>query len=119
MSKIVYELNFELCRDILLWLEEHLGDTDTAELVFEGHQLDNIFYNVKKLHGAGLILATVSSRLGKKIRACWPMEFTPLGEKFLAAAKDEERWSRAVEIASQETEYETLGPLKAALFARD
>lgn len=116
MTKTRYELDFELCRDILLWLEAHLDSPDEAELVFEGHTQDNVFYNAKKLHNAGLILVSVSNRQGRRLPAHWPMEFTELGEKFLEATKDQDRWDKAVQVANQDIRYETLNELKRALF---
>lgn len=116
MESLRHEMNFELCREIMLWLEGWLDHGMTVHFDFEGHALENTFYNTGKLKAAGLIYVHGPKKFGRKMQAYWPTGFTEVGRKFLEAAKDESRWAAATEVAGQEIVSETLGPLKAALF---
>ena len=120
MLAIKCRLDFELCKKILLWLEKALASGGPAHFNIEGHTPQNISYNVHKLHKRKLIKAKGPRSSRNGMPAYVPIEFTPNGKRFLEAAKSENRWSKAKEIAEAQNEAdgtETLGPLKVALFS--
>ena len=118
MPEIKRELDLELCKAIMLWTEGWLDRGMTTHFCFDGHTLENIFYNTKKLANANLILVKGPKKVDRNMVGYWPMEITLHGRKFLKAVNDEKAWSEAIKtIEQQGGGYETLGPLKAALFA--
>ena len=123
MPIIKRELDFELCKKILLRLEE-LWDNGTHSLPahydIDGYNVENISYNIEKLFKGKLIEAKVSQEWKRDQLRIWPIGLTQNGWKFAEAAKCKETWAEAVEIANAQIEasgYETLSPLKVALFA--
>lgn len=123
MTALIIELNFELCRLILLKMEElrHRGMSGLPRhFYFEGYTPENISYNISKLFSAKLIYTKAPQEWHREQLSIWPTGFTKNGWKFLEAAKDEAKWAEAVKIARAENERsrsETLKPLKVALFA--
>ncbi|MDE0011354.1 MAG: DUF2513 domain-containing protein [Candidatus Poribacteria bacterium] len=114
------ELDFELCRKLMLRQEE-LYDSRTPSLIthfrFEDYSAENISYNVEQLHRAILITNTTPQEWTKGTLSRWPTGNTNIGWKFLEAAKDEARWSEAVESVTTQNESYDLRTLKAVLFA--
>jgi len=120
MLAINCRLDFELCKKILLWLEKALASGGPAHFNIEGHSPQNISYNVHKLHKRKLIEVKGPRKSVDGTPTYFPIGFTPNGRRFLEAAKDDSRWGEAKKIAEAQNEAddnETLGPLKAALFA--
>lgn len=120
MTATKIDVDLELGREIMLRQEE-LYDSETPSLpayfYFEGHTPENISHNIKKLVNASLITAQVSTEWHRGKLKLWPTGITEYGWKFLAAAKDENRWAEALETVKQQGGATTFGPLKAALFA--
>ena len=120
MKTTKFEVDFELARMLMLKQEE-LYDSETSSLpahfYFEGYTPENISYNIKKLVNAKLITAQVSKEWHRGRLRLWPTGITEHGWEFLAAAKDEERWAKAVEAVKQQGGATAFRPLKAALFA--
>lgn len=119
MAQIVRDLDFELCKMILLKLEE-LWDSRTSirpgDFLFEGHTGENISYNVYKLSLAKLIRTRgTENRQGGKLSIC-PTGFTETGWKFLEATKDVTRWEKAVAAVAAQDGPESVRPLTAELF---
>jgi len=94
--------DLDLARTILRTIE----DTPTArgwiDLVIDGHSDEEISYHVKLLAHEGLIEATdLSSSDG----FVWkPTSLTWAGHEFIAAAKDESRWTRAKDMVLKKGE---------------
>ncbi|MCY3903977.1 MAG: DUF2513 domain-containing protein [Caldilineaceae bacterium] len=113
------ELDYGLCREILLRLEE-LWEGGTPSLPryydFERHNVENVAYNTEKLWKAKLIMTTATQEwVGGKLNI-WPTGFTNNGWRFLEVAKDEGRWARAIGVVEAQGGPESLRPLKAELF---
>lgn len=119
MVAIKRELDFELCRMILLRLEElwDSGMTGTPkDFLFEGHTAENISYNVNKLALANLIRTRSSEDSYKGKPSVWPTGYTEIGWKFLRAAKNVTLWEKAVEAVVAQDGIESVRPLKVELF---
>ena len=123
MTALTIELDFELCRRILLKVEELKGEGMPSlpkHFYFEGYSPENISYNINKLFSVKLIHTKAPQKWHREQLAIWPTAFTQNGWKFLEAAKDAKKWTEAVETAKAQNEAsrsETLKPLKVALFA--
>ena len=117
MPEIKRELDFELCKLIVLWLEGWLDRGMTTHFYFEGYTFATIFYNTKKLNNAGIVKVYGPRKVERNLTGYWPTELTPHGREFLKAAKDETRWKKAIETVEAQGGATTLGPLKDALFA--
>ena len=90
-------LDFDLCRKILLRLEEVLIKgigSIPARYVFSGYSVEMVGYAVRKLHDARLIQARDKSVWTRDQLRCWPLGFKGRGLEFLAAAKEEDAWQR-------------------------
>lgn len=75
---------------------------------------------MEKLDKAKLIYTKTSQEWHRAQLSICSTGFTRNGCKFVEAAKDAKAWREAVETTTAQIEasgYETLGPLKAALFA--
>lgn len=118
MITVNCELDFELCRKLMLKQDE-LWESRTPSLsthfCFEGYGVENISYNVIKLHKAKLITATTPQNWTKGQLSVWPTGFTENGWKVLAAAQDEARWSEAVEAVTTQNDSYDLRTLKVVL----
>lgn len=120
MATIERELDFDLCRMILLRLEE-LWESGTPSLPgrysFEGYGAENISYNIEKLFNAQLIRTANPQNWTRGQLSIWPMGFTQDGWKFLEIAKDEKRWTEAIKTVLAQDGPQSLVPLKVVLFA--
>ena len=120
MATTRIEIDHELARMIMLRYEElYDGETpsETGHFCFEGYAPENISYNIKKLANAKLITARSSTDWHAEKLGIRPTGITEQGWRFLEAAKDENRWTEALETVKQQGGAVTFGPLKAALFA--
>ena len=115
MAAIEYGLDNELGKQILLWTEGWLDRGLTDHFYFDGHTFESVFHNTRKLSVAKLIRVIGPKKVGRKLRGYWPVELTPIGRKFLTAAKDERRWAEAVETVRAQGGSETFTPLVEAL----
>ena len=120
MPTIKRELDFELCRMILLRREE-LWDSGMTSLpahyYFEGYGAEIISQNINKLFNAKPIFAKGSENWGRGQLSLWPTEFQENGWRFLAAAKDEKTWTEAIKTVTAQDSTYNLDALKSVLFA--
>ena len=121
MTTTVVELDFELCRQILFRLDEILLDgrlSSPRDYEFDGHSPENVGYNAHELGDAKLVRLKTAMNWYRGQLRYWPVWFCfPVGEKFLAAAKDEKTWTEAIETVHKQGGPTTLRTLKAVLFA--
>lgn len=119
MVTVKRELDFELCKMILLKLEELWDSQMTArpgDFMVEGYATENISYNIHKLFTANLIRTRgTENRQAGKLSIC-PTGFTEIGWRFLEAAKDVVRWKKAIAVANAQNGPESVRPLTAELF---
>lgn len=115
-------LDFELARKIM-FRQEELYDSETfslpAHFQFEGYTPEKISYNIKKLNNAKLIVSQLSQEWYRGKLMSWPTGITEHGWRFLAAAKDEKKWSEAVRAVEQQGDAATIGRLAAELCRGD
>ena len=119
MVAVKRELDFELCRMILLKLEElwDIGMTGTPDdYMFEGYGVENILYNINKLASARLVKVRGADDYHREILSVLPTGFTEMGWRFVALSKDDARWSRAVAAVDAQDGPESIVPLKVELF---
>ena len=120
MATDVIELDFELCRQMLFRLDEVLLDRRLSlprDYEFDGHSPEMISYNAQVLGDAKLVRLKTAMNWTRGQLRFWPVWFSPVGEKFLAAAKDEARWSKAVKTVTAQDSTHNLKALKAVLLA--
>ena len=117
MPTIIRELDFELCRMILSWIDACRKSGKTIETDFGGHAPENINYNMNILDGKRLIDVRGPLAGEKGYPVYLPIGLTDKGRKFLEASSDEARWQKAVQTVEAQGDTEVLGPLVAALFA--
>ena len=104
MTAINIYLDFDLCRKILLRLEEVLikeMGSIPARYVFSGYSVEMVGYAVRKLHDARLIQARYKSVWTRDQLRYWPLGFKGRGLEFLAASKDEDAWQEALRILEE------------------
>ena len=120
MPQIIRELDFELVRQIV-FRQGELRESGTRSLPvhfnFDGYNVENVSHNIKKLHAAHLITVTTPQNWVKGQLSIWPTGLTENGWRFLETSQNEEKWTEAIETVEQQGGAETLGPLKATLFA--
>ena len=90
MTTTTIDLDFELCRWILLRLEKVLlsgMNSVPNNYKFEGYALEMIGYNIRKLGDAKLVSMKMGSDWSKDQLRYWPIGFHKFGGiAFLAAA---------------------------------
>lgn len=119
MVAVKRELDYGLCREILLRLEglwESGRRRVPSQFDFEGHGVENVAYNVKKRLDAKLIVTETADDRASDHLGIWPSGFTHNGWKFLEVAKDERKWARAIEAVVAQGGPESVRPLKVELF---
>lgn len=120
MATDVIELDFELCRQMLFRLDEVLLDRRLSmprDYEFDGRSPEFISYNARQLGDAKLVQTKTAMNWTRGQLRYWPVWFSPVGEKFLAAAKDEARWTEAIKTVTAQDSTHNLKVLKAVLFA--
>lgn len=120
MATDVIELDFELCRQMLFRLDQILLDgrlSLPSDYDFDGHGPEIISYNAQALSDAKLVRIKTNMNWTRGQLRYWPVWFSPAGEKFLAAAKDENRWTEAVKTVTGQDSTHNLKALKAVLLA--
>lgn len=120
MVAVKRDLDFELCREVLVRLEG-LWESKTPSLprhyVFENQAVENIAYNIEKPFEARLFVTTTPDERASDQLSIWPTGFAPNGWRFLEAAKDESKWKRALKVVGAQDGPESVRPLKAALLS--
>lgn len=115
-------LDFELCRKILMRLEEVLlaeNHPGVRDFQFEGYDVEMIEYNIMKLHGSYLVGVLERTDWMRGSLRHWPTNFVKRGLEFLAASKDEKAWTEAIAIADGMYGPSTLKMLKGVLLDGD
>ena len=95
---------FELCRKILMRLEEvMLRDGPNLSVMYEMDGYDNelIGYWMQKLYGARLIDIKMLTTWTRPDLRYWPVSFIGRGLDVLAASKDEDAWTKALELMGE------------------
>ena len=119
MTTTTIELDFELCRRILLRLEEVLlsgMSSRPSDYNFDGYTLEIISYNIQKLGDANLVSVQMGADWSKDQLRYWPIGFHKFGGiAFLAAAKDEKIWRAAHKTMESQFGPPTLKKLKTIL----
>ena len=93
--------NPDLCRALLLELEEDPNLIGLKIYQVEGFTDDEISYHVKLLYEAGLIEAHNASAMNSF--KWFPLRLTWQGHEFLDAARDDTRWNKAKNIVKDKT----------------
>lgn len=106
--------DLDLCRTLLLELEEDPAVTGMKNLEVDGVTEEQVSYHVKLLHEAGLIEAHDASALNSF--RWYPIRLTWQGHEFLDAARDEARWDKAKAFAREKTGSLAFEFVKVALF---
>ena len=84
---------------------------------FEGFRPEMVEFNICKLHDVRLIMATDRPRWTRDELRCWSRGFYRKGLEFLAAAKDEETRTEAIESVTAQDSTFNLRALKTVLLA--
>lgn len=95
---------FELCRKILMRLEEvMLSGGENLPVMYEMDGYDNelVDYCMQKLYGARLIDIKMRTTWTRPDIRYWPVSFIGRGLDVLAASKDEDRWTEALELMEE------------------
>ena len=87
--------DLDLCRRILLWVEEQEHGFVGRSPEVEGVTDEEIGFHVHLLGEAGLLKTTDRTFLESRSPQAIPLYMTWAGYEFLAAAKDESLWSKA------------------------
>ena len=119
MTTQTVELNLELCRQLVLTLDEVLLDgrfSRPRDYEFDGYSPEMITYNANQLGDAKLVRLKTAMNWHRGQLRYWPVWFNPSGEKFLAAAKDEKVWQAAIETMESQPGAPSLKKFKTILF---
>ena len=103
--------NFELCRKILMRLEEvMLRDGPNLPVMYEMDGYDNelVDYYMQKLYGARLIDIRIRTTWTRPDLRYWPVSFVRRGLDVLAASKDEDTWTKALELMKEREKVPTV-----------
>ena len=104
MPAINIGLDFDLCRKILLRLEELLVNqvhTGPTKFEIDGYSTEMVGYAVRKLHDVRFIIAKNKSVWSKDQLRYWPLGFKGRGLEFLAASKDKDAWQEALKTLEE------------------
>lgn len=91
----------DLCRALLLALEDDPKLSGSKNYTVEGFSEEEISYHVKLLHEAGFIEARDASTMNSF--KWYPLRLTWQGHEFLDAARDDTRWEKAKDIVKDKT----------------
>ena len=103
----------ELCREILLYVEENDGPPTKVEIA--GYSAQKMGYNVKQLVLDGLLEAIDATHRGN-LGAYLVKNLTPKGHRFLHASRDEKVWKRTLRALEKSAIPITIELLRIALF---
>ena len=107
--------DMDLVREVLLQVEKRSYRDAGKPVCLNGRSEEDISYQVKLMHQAGLIEAIdASTRAGLN----WlPMSLTWDGHEFLDAARDDTRWNRTKTLVAEKAGIVGFEILKQALVA--
>ena len=102
---------FELCRKILMRLEEVMhSDGPNLPVMYEMDGYDNelVDYYMQKLYGARLIDIKMRTTWTRPDLRYWPVSFLGRGLDVLAASKDEDAWTKALALMEEREKVPTV-----------
>ena len=111
MTAINIYSDFDLCRKILMRLEEVvLSDGPNLPVMYEMDGYDNelVDYCMQKLYGARLIDIRILTTWTRPDIRYWPVSFIGRGLDVLAASKDEDAWAKALELMEEREKTPTV-----------
>jgi hypothetical protein len=88
-----------LVRQILFKVDDHAGGFAPQHLEIDGFTSDQVGYHVWLLDDAGLIEAATVTAHGSSSPQAIPLHLTWEGHDFVAAARSDTAWSRAMQKA--------------------
>ena len=110
--------DFDLCRKILLRLEELLAVPDAnkpTQYVFEGYRPSEVGHYIRKMGDDDMIHVRLRSEHEYDHLQCWPVVFRQKGVVFLDYAKDEKIWNEAMGEMGKRNDTPTLKKMRIAL----
>ena len=102
---------FELCRKILMRLEEVMlsgGENLPVMYEMDGHDNELIDYYMQKLYGARLIDIRMLTTWTRPDLRYWPVSFIGRGLDVLAASKDQDAWTKALALMEEREKVPTV-----------
>ena len=110
--------DFDLCRNILLRLEELLAVPDAnkpTQYVFDGYRPSEVGHYIKKMGDDDMVHVRSRSEYDHDHLRCWPVAFREKGVVFIDYAKDEKIWNAAIEEMRGRNDTPTLKKMRIAL----
>ena len=110
--------DFDLCRKILLRLEELLAVPDAnkpTRYVFKGYKHHEVEHYIRKLGDDGMVEVRIRTEYANDQLPRWPTFFREKGVVFLEYAKDEDVWNAAMEEMRSRNDTPTLLKMRKAL----
>lgn len=110
--------DFDLCRKILLRLEELVAIPDAnkpTRYVFEGYRPSDVDHYIKKMGDDDMVHVRLRPEYAHDHLQRWPIAFRKKGIVFLDYAKDEDVWNAAMEEMRGRNYTPTLKKMKKAL----
>ena len=112
------KFDFNLCRKILLRLEELLAVPDSnkpTQYEFEGYRHNDVAHYIKKMGDDDMVQLKLRPGYTDDQLQCWPVAFREKGVVFLDYAKDEKIWAEATEEVKGRNDMPTLKKMRIAL----
>ena len=112
------KFDFDLCKNILLRLEELLAVPDAnkpTQYVFKGYRHSEVGHYIKKMGDDDMIHVRLRTEYDHDHLQCWPVGFREKGVMFLDYAKDEKIWNEAMEEMRERDDAPTLKKMRIAL----
>ena len=107
--------DMDLCRKILLSVEDRESTIDLAWVELKGYTAGQIGHHVKLLADGGLLEALDCTSQGDDIDCYQPRCLTWKGHDFLEAARDDTRWRKALAVIAEKGWPLTLDMVKGVL----
>jgi hypothetical protein len=93
--------DLDLIRKMILAIEDHPSGWAPQDLAFEGYTPEQVGYHAYLLVNAGLARGDYAERVGSDGPEGYISSLTWAGHEFAAAARDESRWKKAMEIVKE------------------
>ena len=110
--------DFDLCKKILLRLEELLAVPDSnkpTQYVFEGYRHSEVGHYIRKMGDDDMVHVRLRSEHEYDHLQCWPVAFREKGVVFLDYAKDEKIWNETMREMKTRNDTPTLKEMRIAL----
>lgn len=112
------KFDFDLCRKILLRLEELLAVPDSnrpTQYVFDGYRHSEVGHYISKMGDDDMIHVRLRTEHDHDQLQCWPVAFREKGVVFLDYAKNEKIWNAAMKEMRARDDTPTLKKMRTAL----